>query len=72
MSRRDTELEWQLESAWCESQDWAAEATEARAAELLAAERATAAERRLDAAKVRQAKTEATLQKSLEETEAVL
>ena len=49
-----------------------AEAIEARAAELLVVERATAAERGLDVAKVCQAKTEAALQKSLAETEAVL
>ena len=69
---RVAELERQLESARRESQDRATEATEARAAELLATERATAAERRLDAAKVRQAKTKAALQKSLVETKVAL
>ena len=49
-----------------------AEATEARVAELLMAERATAAKRRLDMAKVHQAEIEAALQKSLAETEAAL
>ena len=52
MSQRVTELERQLESACHESQDWAAEATEAWAAELLVVERATAVEWGLDAAKV--------------------
>ena len=46
------ELEHQLESTHCESQDRAAKATEARAAELLVAERAIATERGLDTAKV--------------------
>ena len=40
--------------------------------ELLVVERATIAERGLDAAKVHQAETEAALQKSLAETEAAL
>ena len=66
------ELERELESAYCESQDQAAEVNEVRAAELLAAERATAVERGLDAVKARQAKTEALLQKSLADTEAAL
>ena len=56
MSRWVTELEHQLESAHCESQDWAA-----KAIELLVVERATVAERGLDAAKVHQAKTEVAL-----------
>ena len=67
-----TELERQLESARRESQDQAAEATEAQAVELLAVERAIATERGLDVAKVHQAETEAALQKSLMETEAML
>ena len=48
------------------------EVTEAWAVELLATERATAAEWRLDAVKVRQAETEVALQKSLAETEVAL
>ena len=55
------ELECQLESARCESQDRAAEATGVWAAELLAVERATVAERGLDTAKVHLAETEAAL-----------
>ena len=39
------DLKHQLESVHRESQDWAAEATGARAAKLLMVERATAAER---------------------------
>ena len=42
--RRVVELRHKLKSARRESQDWAAEATGARAAELRAVERATAAE----------------------------
>ena len=61
MSRRVDELERQLESAHHESQDRAAEATGARAAELLSAERATTAERGLDAVKVHLAETEVAL-----------
>ena len=72
VSWRVTKLEHQLEFARCESQDRAAEAMEARVAELLAVERATAAERGLDAVKVRQAKTKVVLQKSLAETNSVL
>ena len=53
VSWRVAKLEHQLESARRESQDRAAEATEARAVELLAAERAIAAERGLEAVKVR-------------------
>ena len=49
---RMAELESQLESTSHESQHWAAEAIEARAVELLVAERATAAERGLEAVKV--------------------
>ena len=63
------ELERQLESACGEFQDRAAEATGVRAAELLAVERATAAERGLDAAKAHQAETKEALQKSLEALE---
>ena len=47
-----TKLERKLESAHCESQDWAAEAMEAWVVALLTVERATAAEWGLDAAKV--------------------
>ena len=54
-------LKRQLESARCESQDWAVETTEARAAELLSVERATTVERGLDMAKVLQLETEAML-----------
>ena len=45
---------------------------EARVAELLAVERATVAERGLDAAKVSQVETEVVLQKSMVKTEAAL
>ena len=65
------ELRHQLESAHHESQDRLAEATGARAVELRAVERATAAERELDAAKVHLAKTEVALQKFLEALEVV-
>ena len=61
MSRQVAELERELEVARRESQDQAMEATEARAAELLAVERATVAERGLVVAKVRQAEAEAAL-----------
>ena len=61
VSRRVAELVCQLESARRESQDRAAEATEARAAELLAVEQATAAEQGLDAVKVHQEETQAVL-----------
>ena len=61
VSRRVAELERQLESAYHESQDRAAEATEARPAELLKVERATIVERGLDAVKVHQAETEIVL-----------
>ena len=69
MSRRVDELERQLESVCRESQDRVAKATGAWAAELLAAEQVTAAERGLDAVKVYLAETEAVLQKSLEALE---
>ena len=52
MSRWVAELEHQLESARCESQDRAAEAMGAQAAELLVVEQTTTVERGLDAAKV--------------------
>ena len=61
VSRQVAKLDCQLESAHRESQDRAAKAMEARAVELLAVERATAAKRGLDAAKVYQAETEAVL-----------
>ena len=69
MSWRVDQLERQLKSTHHESQDRAAEATGARAVELLAAERATATERGLDAAKVHLAETKAVLQNSLEALE---
>ncbi|XP_066337332.1 uncharacterized protein [Miscanthus floridulus] len=72
MSWRVAELEHELESTCHESQGRAAEATEVRATELLVVEWATAADQGLEAAKVRQAKTEAALQKSLVKTEVVL
>ena len=50
---RVAKLERQLESARHESQDWVAEATVARAEGQRAAERATSAERGLEAAKAR-------------------
>ena len=55
------EFERQLESTRRESQDRAAEATEVRAAELLAVERSTAAEQGLEAVKVHQVETKAAL-----------
>ena len=55
------ELEHELESARCESQDQVAEAMGARVVELLMAERATAAERGPMAAKVHRTETEAAL-----------
>ena len=58
---RMAKLERELESARCESQDRATEVTGARPVELLAAERATAAERGLEAAKVHQAEIEVAL-----------
>ena len=69
---RVAELERQLESAHRESQDRAAEAAAARAEGQRAAEWATAAERGLEAAKARQAETEAGLRTSLADTEVVL
>ncbi|XP_066333791.1 uncharacterized protein [Miscanthus floridulus] len=71
-SRWLTELERQLESTHRESQDWATDAMEAWAVELLTVERVTAVERGLEAAKVHQVETEAVLQKSLAETEAAI
>ena len=55
------ELQRQLEFARRESQDWAAKVMGAWAAELLVVERATAAERGLDAMKVHLVKTKAVL-----------
>ena len=66
------EFERQLESARRESRDRVVEATEVRAAEVLAVEQVTAAERGLEAAKAHLAETKAALQKSLVDTEAVL
>jgi len=68
-SWRVDELRHQLESARRESQDRAPEVTGARVAELHAVERAIAAERELDAAKVHLVETKAALQKSLEALE---
>ena len=59
------DLRHQLESALYESQDRVVEVTGARAAGMRAVERATAAERELDAMKVHLAETKAMLQKSL-------
>jgi len=53
-----------------ESQDWAVEATGARATEMCAVERVIAAEQKLDVAKAHLAETEAALRKSLEALEA--
>ena len=66
------ELERELQSAHRESQDWAAEVIEVRAVEQIAAERATATGRGLEAAKARQAETEVGLLTSLANTEAAL
>jgi len=66
---RVAELERQLESARCESQDRAAEA---RAEGQRVAEWATITERRLEAAKACKAETEAGLRTSLAETEVAL
>ena len=55
------ELQHQLKSVYRESQDQTAKATRVWARELLAVERAFAAERGLDAMKVHQAKTKAVL-----------
>ena len=60
-SRWVDELRHQLESTHRGSQDWAAETMGARAAELHAVERATAAEREIDMAKVHLAETKAVL-----------
>ena len=62
MSQWVDELELQLESTRHKSQDRAAKAMGARAAELLAAEWATAAERGLTIVKVHLTETEAVLQ----------
>lgn len=56
-----TELKRQLESSYHESQDLAAEATEAHVVELITVERATAIERGLDTVKVHQEETKVTL-----------
>ena len=69
---RMAELERQLEFACRESQDHVAEVTAVRAEEKRVAERATAAERGLAAAKARQAETEAGLRTSLVDTEVAL
>ena len=69
MSWRVDELERQLESTHCESQDRAAVAMGTWLSELLVMERATAAERGLDAMMVHLAETEAALPKSLEALE---
>ena len=53
-----------------ESQDWAVEATGARATEMCAVERVIAAEQKLDVAKAHLVETEAALRKSLEALEA--
>ena len=66
------ELEHQLESTHRESQDRVVEATAAWAERLRVVERATTAERGLEAVKARQVETEVGLQKSLADTEAVL
>ena len=63
-------LRHKLESTHSESQDWAAEAIGARAAELRAVERAMATEQKLDVAKAHLAETVAALRKSLEALEA--
>ena len=68
----ELELELELGFACRECQGWAAEAMEARVAELLMVERATVAERGLEAVKVHQAETEGALPKSMVETEAAL
>ena len=66
------ELEHRVESACRESQVRAAKAAAARAEGQRAAERATAAEQGLEAAKVRQEETEVGLWMSLANTEAAL
>ena len=60
-SQRVEELRHQLESTRCDSQVWAAEVTRAWAVELCAVERATAAMRELDVAKVHLVEIEAVL-----------
>ena len=66
------ELERQLESTHRESQDRVVEATAAWAERLRVVERATTAERGLEAVNARQAKTEVGLQTSLADTEVAL
>ena len=66
------ELEHRAESACRESQVRTTEAAAVRAEGQRAAERATAAKQGLEAAKVRQAETEAGLRTSLASTEVVL
>ncbi|XP_066354348.1 uncharacterized protein [Miscanthus floridulus] len=66
------ELERQLASARHESQDWAVEATVARAEGQRAAERATTAKQGLKAAMAHHAETEAGVRTSLVNTEVVL
>ena len=63
------ELERQLESTRRESQDRAVEVATVRVEEQREAELATAAEQGLEAAKARQAETEAELRTSLVDTE---
>ena len=63
------ELRHELESARRESQDWAAEAMGARAAEMRVVEQVTATEQKLDAVKAHLVETEAALRKSLEALE---
>ena len=58
---RVNELRHKLESAHCESQDWATKVTGARVVELRVVERATAAQRELDAVKAHLAEIEAAL-----------
>ena len=66
------ELEHQLASARCESQDRVAEATTTRVEGQRVAEWVTDAKQGLEAAKARQAETKAGLQTSLAETEVAL
>ena len=68
-SRWVDKLRHQLESTRRESQDRATEATGARAAELRAVERVTAAKQKLDVAKAHLAEAEAVLRKSLKALE---
>ena len=67
--QRVDELRHKLESTHRVSKDWAAKVTGAREAELRAVERATTAERELNAEKVHLGETEVALQKSLEALE---